>query len=508
MSLIIRNSVLNGSAMAVTSVLSLVLVPVLIRSYGLEEYGLIPLLRLLTPLGAMGIATLGLPQLATRAGAIHAARNERQELRRTQSALVAVSMLAGICAAMVLFAIGPERVADWLNVDVPQRAPFSIGFRAVALLLPLLIPGAVLNASLTGLGEFRILRLNEVLVYVAYFGFAVTAAWAGVPIVWILVAFLSADATRAAGLLWMAHRKSLISAHEIVAPDFAWVKAQRRDFAVLSVSSLLGYGRKHVTAACIAFLFGPAALGLYDAMERVPRAFKGLLGLVNTTVLPHAMRLDAADHPAQLRSLLLRGTRLTLACTLPFATTAMLYAKEIITMWLGARLAYGSVFLVLLMVPFVLNSTMSIVSTATLSRINLVAMQGAISITEILVFIATLALLVATLGDGSPYAATAIAAAAGYLLRMRILLPAYGISPSLWVGMLLKILVGSAIGGGLVYLAARIVGAPVVLTLSTAPLAVLAGLGAVVLMWSQGERKDLRTIFESLRSMLALRTSR
>ena len=162
----------------------------------------------------------------------------------------------------------------------------------------------------------------------------------------------------------------------------------------------------------------------------------------------------------------------------------------------------------LLMVPFVLNSTMSIVSTATLSRIKLVAMQSAISMFEILVFSAAVALLVAPLGGGSPYAATAIAAAAGYVLRMRILLPAYGISSGLWVGMLLKILVGSAVGSGLVYFSARMAGAPLILTLSTAPLAALAGAGAVVLMWNQGERKDLRTIFESLRSMLVFRASR
>ena len=508
MSRIVRNSVLNGSAMAVTSVLSLILVPVLIRRYGLEAYGLIPLLRLLTPLGAMGIATFGLPQLASRTGAIHAARGERQELRRTQSALVAVSMLGGICAAAVMFALGSERVADWFNVGTTQRDAFVIGFWTVALLLPLLIPGAVLNASLTGLGEFRVLRLNEVLVYIVYFAFAVAAAREGLAIVWILIAFLSADALRAAGLLWMARRKSLISIHEIAAPDFAWVKAQRRDFGVLSVSSLLGYGRKHIAAACIALLFGPGALGLYDAMERVPRAFKSLLGLVNTTALPHAMRLDAAGRPAELRSLLLRGTRLTLACILPFAIVAILYAKEIVTMWLGPRLAYGSVFLMLLMVPFVLNSTMSIVSTATLSRIKLVAMQSAISMFEILVFSAAVALLVAPLGGGSPYAATAIAAAAGYVLRMRILLPAYGISSGLWVGMLLKILVGSAVGSGLVYFSARMAGAPLKLTLSTAPLAALAGAGAVVLMWNQGERKDLRTIVDSLRSMLVFRASR
>src|SRR5438552_3145253 len=155
MSRIIRNSVLNGVAMGVTSVLSLILVPVLIGHYGLEAYGLIPLLRLLTPLGAMGIATFGLPQLATRSAAICAARGEQEQLRRGQSTLIAVSVLLGACIAAVMFGFGAARFATWLNVKDGEQAAFSTGFDLAALLLPLLLPGFVLTASLTGLGQFR-----------------------------------------------------------------------------------------------------------------------------------------------------------------------------------------------------------------------------------------------------------------------------------------------------------------------------------------------------------------
>ena len=83
MSRIVRNSLLNGVALGITSVLSLVLVPVLIGTYGLESYGLLPLLRLLSPLGALGIATFGLPQFATRSAAIYSTRGEHETLERS-----------------------------------------------------------------------------------------------------------------------------------------------------------------------------------------------------------------------------------------------------------------------------------------------------------------------------------------------------------------------------------------------------------------------------------------
>jgi len=505
---IVRNSVLNGLALGVTSVLSIVLVPVLINHYGLEAYGLIPLIRLLTPLGAMGVVLLGLPQMATRAAGLHAARGEEALLQRSQSTLLAAAALLGIGVAAVLLAVGPGRFAEWLNVKATDQGAFSAGFSLTALLLPLLMPATVLAASLSGLGHFRVLRGVEVTIYLLYFGAASGAAYLALPVVNVIIALLAADALRAMALLVYAHRTSLIRLRQAFAPDLRWLAAQKRDLKVISSASLLGYARKHLAAASIALLFGPSALGLYDAVERVPRALKTLLGLVNTAVLPHTMRLDASADDTRLRSLLVRGTRLTLLCALPLACAVMVYASLLISVWLGERFAYAGVFLVLLMAPFLLDASLSLISTATLSRLELISRQNTIALTEILALLIALAVLVPLAGEAAPYAASAIAALAGYALRLRVFLPAYGIGGTLWLWLLAKLAVGSMLGSALVFLATRWADLAAPFALLTLPAAACLGAGIVVLLWSADERQDLRSVASSLRSMMTLGASR
>ena len=508
MSRILRNSVLNGAALGVTSLLSLFLIPVLIGHYGLEAYGLIPLLRLLTPLGAMGIATLGLPQFATRAAALHAARGEQDELQRSQSALIALSVAVGAVVAAVMLGIGAARLGAWLNVGEGESAAFATGFHAVALLMPLLITGFVLSASLTGLGSFRALRTIEVTIYLLYFSVCMAAVLAALPVIYLIIALLVADALRSICLFLYARRISLIRTRFILAPDLRWLAGQRQDFLVITNFSLLGYARKHVTAASLAVLFGPSALGVYDAVERVPRALKSVLGLVTTSMLPRAMRLDASADDAGLHSLLMRGTRLTLLFTLPLAATVMLYAAPIVSTWLGQRFDYAGTYLLLLMVPFVLDSSLSLVTTATLSRVRLISHQNGVAVVEILVLLVVLALLLPLAGQTAPYAASAAAAFAGYSLRLRVFLPAYRISGSQWLALVGKVAVGSAFGCASVFIIVRLSVVAPALALASAPLAVLSGFAAIVLLWNSQERADLATVLASLRSMLSLRASR
>jgi len=505
---IIRNSMLNGAALGTTSVLSLVLVPILIGQYGLEAYGLMPLIRLLTPLGAMGIVLFGLPQMATRAAALHAARGEVLVLRRSQSALMAAAAAVGIFVAALLMLAGPGRVSGWLNVKEAENVAFAAGFTATALLFPLLMPATIVTATLSGLGRFRALRAIEVTVYVTYFAAAAGTAYLGLPVVNLVLALLAADALRATALIIYARKMSLIGLREVAVPDLGWLYAQKNALGVISISSLLGHARKHLVGAAIVVLYGPSALGLYDALERIPRGLKTLLGLVNAAVLPHAIHLDASADETRLRSLLIRGTRLTLLCTLPVASAVMVYSSLVVAAWLGERFVYGGFFLVLLMVPFLLDSSLSLVTTASLSRLKLISRQNSIALVETLVLVVTLVLLMRSAGEAAPYAATVAAALTGYVLRLRVFLPAYGIRGTLWLALLAKVAIGSALGCALVFLAARLAGLSAPFALVTLPLAACLGAAIVLVLWSRKERQDLSSVVSSLRSIMTLGASR
>ncbi len=500
MSRIVRDSVLNATAMTITSVLSLLLIPVLLRTYGLDSYGLIPLIRLLTPLGAVGLLALGLPALAIRAAT--APNTSKEDRCVTQSSLLAISIVLGALISLSLLVIGWPELTRLFNVETSQQVAFARGFHILLISLPVLFAGALLNSVFTGLGRFRILRVTEVTTSTLYFLVAVVAAWTKAPIEVVLIAMLAADFLRAVILGIQAYHLQLIRPRMMLRPAWRSLIARKEELRVLTVFNLSGYARRYAPHTTVVLLFGPAAVGLYDAIERIPRAFKTLLGLVNTAVLPRALALDTETSKKQLHSLMIRGMRLTMLFMLPANVCVMIYAAPLLAVWLGDNLRYAAPMLVLLMIPTTLEMMLSIFSTASLSRLPLMRRQNLVNLVEITCIVALTLALGSTLGQTAAYWSAAFAATTGYLLRIGLFLSDYGIAKEEWHQLVGKTLAGSVAGNIVVYLIAKMLLPGDLARLATAPVAVAAAGAAIILIWTHTERRDLRIVFESLRNLV------
>lgn len=486
--------------MAVTSVLSLLLVPILVRTYGLHAYGLVPLIRLLTPLGALGILMLGLPSFATRAAATPGAT--KQEIRARQSTLMTLSLLLGAVISLVLAAIGPLPLAHRLDVGAEELSAFVMAFWVLFVSLPLQFVGALLNSALTGRGHLRALRATEVGTSIIYFAVCATAAWQRASIEIVLIALLAGDTLRALILIAYARGISLISLRALFRPDWRWLKSYLKELRILTVASVAGHARKYAASTTIVFLFGPAALGLYDAVERVPRAIKLLLGLVNNAVLPHTLALDAATTQNQLRSLIVRSMRLILFFILPVSIVVMFYAYPLLSLWLGAAQRDAGQLLILLMIPNTLETILSIFSTASLSRLSLIHLQNKVNVLEIVCLVALTFALAPPLGQTAPYVAFACTAGTGYLLRIRSFLDSYNIGRDVWNSLVGKALLGATVGAATFYGIGRLVASRDLTLLVSAPFAVAMGMALIFWLWNKTERRDLGVVYSSVRKLV------
>src|SRR3954447_1372732 len=63
---LIQNTVVSIIAFGAAALLGLVVIPVIIRTWGVSEFGLIVLTRLLLPTGMMAVLDLGLSEVATQ----------------------------------------------------------------------------------------------------------------------------------------------------------------------------------------------------------------------------------------------------------------------------------------------------------------------------------------------------------------------------------------------------------------------------------------------------------
>src|ERR1700743_3362340 len=63
---LVQNTVVSAIVFGAVAVLGVIVIPIIIRTWGVTEFGLIVLSRLLLPSGLLGIIDFGLPEVTTQ----------------------------------------------------------------------------------------------------------------------------------------------------------------------------------------------------------------------------------------------------------------------------------------------------------------------------------------------------------------------------------------------------------------------------------------------------------
>ncbi|MHC2844430.1 hypothetical protein [Bradyrhizobium diazoefficiens] len=82
---LVQNTVISALAFGVAALLGLLVIPLIIRTWGVTEFGLIVISRLLLPGGMMAVLDLGLSEVATQVVARARANTATGRRRATRS---------------------------------------------------------------------------------------------------------------------------------------------------------------------------------------------------------------------------------------------------------------------------------------------------------------------------------------------------------------------------------------------------------------------------------------
>ncbi len=190
----------------------------------------------------------------------------------------------------------------------------------------------------------------------------------------------------------------------------------------IEVSTLVIYGLDRIVLGA----FGSAAgVGLYEGPVRAHNVFYALNGSVAVTALPTASALRSGGDVQRLRELAVRGSRYTLAVTVPLAVTAIVLAGPALEVWLGERYREGGTALAILVSYWLLLGQLAVTPNF------LVGAGRPRDAARVVVGIAVLNLaltlaLTPSLGLEGPALGTAISYAAGFPFLLRIGLEASG----------------------------------------------------------------------------------
>lgn len=377
------NTLISTAAFFVVGLIGLFIVPVLLAAYGLGGLGLIMLARLFLPGAGLGLFDFGVSEIATQAVATARVDGDwpRAHRRLTALTLLTLVMAAVVALPVLVFA---SSVATAFGVTVADRFAFVLVLESTAALLPVLFVGLLIEGCLKGFENFRALRASEVLSTVVFAGSAVVASQSDLGFEWIVWLHLGSQVLRA-GLI----TRALARSSGQVLPLRGDIGSDARSYVldrskVFFTSRLLGTAQHQSPAVLIGLTVGPQGVGLYETLARLPRFAKSVLGILNTTLLPFATRLDAAGDDARLRLLNVFGFTLLPALVFPPLAAAAALAGPTLQIWIGESFVRYAPWLALFWALPALNTIVSFQNYVLMSRMAYVKASNWIAATQVL----------------------------------------------------------------------------------------------------------------------------
>jgi O-antigen/teichoic acid export membrane protein len=352
------NIVLTGATYFIVSLIGLLLAPILIASFGLGGYGQIILARIFLPSAAFGFLDLGVGETATRVTATARANDDWHSASQSLTLLAVLSFFVSVSVAIPV-AVLCWHVATWFSINPDQAAEFVGVLQLTAILLPLLFLSLIAEGIIKGFEKFAQLRACELASASVYGGLALMLVWGDGSANDIAYSFLTGLVVRALIAMILAFRLCWLHAIRPARWDvhirsqiLAWSRA-------MLTNKILGTLQTQAASPLLGLFSGPAAVGLFDAIVRLPRFAKSIYGLTASTVLPQAARLQVDNATSEASKLGYVGTLGSFVLFTPITILAMGFAQPILFHWLGFEVSSHWPWFSLMMIIPLLNASIS-----------------------------------------------------------------------------------------------------------------------------------------------------
>lgn len=349
---LILNTLSNVGALVVNSIVGILLAPFLLNELGQAAYGVWTLTGSL--LAYSSLLSLGLNSAVNRWLPIHLVEGDQEGIDRVVSTILVAYGVAGVLLAVgtVVMTLG---FPIWFSVP-PELAQVSrVTVALVGAGFVVLIVLNVFGAVLSGIQRYDIIATADVGADLARAAGVVAAVFAGFGLAAVALVTAAVTASRAIAKAWLALRA-------MPALDLSFASARWSAFREMlgySINTLLyssGQLIQRQTALVVVGLLLSAGAAAEYAVPLLVVSTVGQLVLRGSAAMkPAATHLDATRRADQVVRLYLSGTKYALLLVLPISGFLIVYAEELLRIWLGegymaaspgilVALAVGAVF--------------------------------------------------------------------------------------------------------------------------------------------------------------------
>jgi O-antigen/teichoic acid export membrane protein len=492
---LIINTALSVAAFLTISVVGLLLTPLIVRTYGLAAYGLVTLARLFLPTGVLALVDLGLSEVAIQV--VARAREDRDwRAARAQLTLLGLTSIALGVVAAALLALGAGALTELLKTppELSHELVRVLLFTAAAL--PILFVSLGAEGVLKGFERYDAVRGLEVGATVLYAGLTIAAVLFHGSFEQVCLGYVLAQALRA--LVAIALAATLLGRHGVY--PTRWTQADRQitfdRSGVLTYGRLIGSLQGQAPPMLISAIFGPAATGVYDILTRLPKFMKSVLGLISSTLLPVAVRLDVSNNTEGTRRLGETGLLMMTLITLPVVTACMFFSLEILQLWIGPQMASDWPWLALMFLQPLIMAPVGFGSSILLGRLDITRRLNTITTFQVLLQLGISLALAGLLQEKAFILGQVIAVCVTFPVSMALITRSQGLTSRIYLWLAQGVMVGGSLA--LLFNLIPRPGNAVVLATYGAIWAALAGAALWTVSTTADERKSLLRILSML----------
>jgi len=359
----------------VIGVFNLLLMGLIIRSWGLEGYAAFLLIRLLTPIGYFNILDFGMFDSTVRNVAKY--RSAVKEINQVFPISLLYIICVGALTALLIFVVG-EQLLEFLGLNEAVRFGSESKFSWVMFLVIIQVPLFIMlfiESVLKGYEKFLLLRLIDLVVVLSCV--LLLIIWPDNAMeLWVFIfayyAFLGIKLITL--LLFLA--ASDIRVYRFSSLPIAVRKDVFRHSSTMGIGKLISTSVEYVPLIALSGLGNLEVAGAFDAIMRIPRFIKSVMGAVNNVIVPYAAALNKFDFDHSKASLVTLTTKYQSMVFAPLLLVGLIFSEQILSFWIGQDyVAYSVSMKLCFIVPIIIlcigaGSSVSISNQIILKALN------------------------------------------------------------------------------------------------------------------------------------------
>lgn len=447
-SLIARNTLLNLIAQALPLLVGLITIPLVIHGLGTDRFGLLSLAWVI--LGYFTIFDLGLGRATTKYVAEALGKGESDQVPEIVWTAVTFQAALGLIGAIVLFGITDLLVERVLNIPPELVVEAKDTFHLLALSIPLVLVSSSFSGVLEAAQRFDLVNAVRIPSSILTFILPLVGLYLGFGLPGIVVLILLTRLGTLIAIAWMDFR---------IVPDLRGHSVSLARFSSLfsfggwvMITSIVGPFLVYLDRFLIGSLLNMAAVAYYTApYEMVTRVWIISASLA-MTLFPAFSTLEGVRDRERLSFFFARSIKYVLLISGTIIVLIVVYAEQILQIWLGGDFAAESTAAMQVLALGVLINSLAQTPFALLQGVGRPDLPAKFHLIELPIYVGIAWILIGEFGIAGAAGAWTVRVALDTVLLLTVTFKIYRISPNLLVEEGMKrAIIGLVIFAGIAY---------------------------------------------------------